>query len=988
MDNKGQMITIFFSLFLILAVITILGIESANLNTNENVNSLIQAYNLPKLQYYNFLNVINQISTINPSITTNAVFNSTIENIYNTLFQNLNVTSQGVNTSSLVINNFAESIPLLITNYQNIPTANPFQQMINISISSISNYVNTTSFGQNVEFVYNNNSVIPSWLEYYNSKYAIWWIKISSIPAKGTLTVYMKFASKKTNLFNNKTIGEAPQLSPIYGEYDDGGNVFPFYINGTSISSLSPIDGNGITKQSISGPSDFPTQNYIYISGSGSTSTYNVGAVIYDKNMPYNNNYIIEGWSYLNNANDAYPGTQSNVMFAVDANSYITGSTFYADGEGCGGAEAGIQYVTGGCLATSGSLSAGWFWLKEIILPNEMIADTYSAPPSIGGTLLASTSYSTSISNPYVGLSTWNGVTGGVYYALAFVRAYPPNGVMPSVQVLTVPPNIGYIAPLTITNHQNIATSNTFQQEVVINTSRYATLEAPNLQNIEFFYPNGTIIPSWLESGNSSSNNTIYWLKVGSIPANSSINAFIGFASTNTNLFNGKTVGEAPQLSPIYGEYDDGANVFNFYSDFKGTSLNTTKWIDGGTGTNCGGTVVSGGGPGVIINNGLSISTDSSTDWGGIISSKGFTPPAIFETDTISLSGVASGIAEGTANNLNAGMYLFNFWDSGFASGIIDEGLNNLAPPLISTGITGITWLSSSSQVVYHNYIATQESQTAYSLPSNIYPIIGIGDCSSSSSISVQWARVRAYPPNGIMPSTSIGTIQNVYPFDYQYSVANFTNATSISIPGTSTTAKIWNGGHAYTLTMWVNMDHAYGTCGYPCSDLFQTNQGCTSGLEQDPDNATGYKINLLEWNSSCGTGATAQGSPYQYVPYGKWELITGIFKYNSQGNAWIASCVDTHCTNSTWTLTAPAVYSTPATILGSGQINGKVADVQMYDSALTLNQISQLYNEFIGAQPVDNTTLIAWVPLDGNAYDNSGNGNTASLSSVNFLYP
>ncbi|MCL4362603.1 hypothetical protein M1585_03945, partial [Candidatus Parvarchaeota archaeon] len=271
---------------------------------------------------------------------------------------------------------------------------------------------------------------------------------------------------------------------------------------------------------------------------------------------------------------------------------------------------------------------------------------------------------------------------------------------------------------------------------------------------------------------------------------------------------------------------------------------------------------------------------------------------------------------------------------------------------------------------------------------SSLYASIQTGECSPNANMVYYWFRVRAYPPNGVMPSTSIGDIQDIYPFEYQYSVANFTNSTSISVPGTASTGKIWNGGHAYTLAMWVKMDHAYGTCGYPCSDLFQTNQGCTSGLEQDPYNATGYQVNLLEWNSSCGTGATAQGSPYQYVPYGKWELITGIFKYNSQGNAWIASCVDTSCTNRTWTLTAPAVYSTPATILGSNQMNGQVADVQMYDSALTLNQVNQLYNEFIGAQPVYNSTLVAWIPLDGNAYDDSGNGNTASLTSVNFLYP
>lgn len=437
MDNKGQMVTIFFSLFLILAVITILGIESANLNTNENVNSLIQAYNMPKLQYYFFLNTLSNVNSLTISNSTYGIVYSTLQKVYLNELQNINVSAVSLNTSNIVMQlpkkptNIISYIPVTIFNLQNQATPYPFQQMVNANYSVYGNYSNAEL--SNIEFFYFNGTVIPSWLESNTGQYAVWWIKVGSIPASSSFTVYMGFARKNVSLFNKVTIGEAPELSPGYGEYDNGANVFPFYINGTSISGLSPIDGNSITKQSTSGPSGFPTQNYIYVNGSGSTSTYNVGAVIYDKTMPYNNNYIIEGWGYLNNANNAYPDTQSNVMFAVDANGYTTGSTFYADGDGCGGKEASIQYVTGGCLASSGSLSAGWFWLKETILPSEMIADTYNKPPSIGGNLLASTSYSISTSNPYVGLSTWNGATGGVYYALGFVRAYPPNGIMPTV---------------------------------------------------------------------------------------------------------------------------------------------------------------------------------------------------------------------------------------------------------------------------------------------------------------------------------------------------------------------------------------------------------------------------------------------------------------------------------------------------------------------------------------------------------------------------
>ncbi|MCW1296039.1 MAG: hypothetical protein OH343_05230, partial [Candidatus Parvarchaeota archaeon] len=344
-----------------------------------------------------------------------------------------------------------------------------------------------------------------------------------------------------------------------------------------------------------------------------------------------------------------------------------------------------------------------------------------------------------------------------------------------------------------------------------------------------------------------------------------------------------------------------------------------------------------------------------------------------------------------TGNSDTAGGYagVADTWGWGY--GTISGGYGNIGNPFdisSGSGVASIYWIGNGNEGIGWNYNFVSSTNTNEGWSSSLYASIQTGECSPNANMVYYWFRVRAYPPNGVMPSTSIGDIQDIYPFEYQYSVANFTNSTSISVPGTASTGKIWNGGHAYTLAMWVKMDHAYGTCGYPCSDLFQTNQGCTSGLEQDPYNATGYQVNLLEWNSSCGTGATAQGSPYQYVPYGKWELITGIFKYNSQGNAWIASCVDTSCTNRTWTLTAPAVYSTPATILGSNQMNGQVADVQMYDSALTLNQVNQLYNEFIGAQPVYNSTLVAWIPLDGNAYDDSGNGNTASLTSVNFLYP
>ncbi len=138
-----------------------------------------------------------------------------------------------------------------------------------------------------------------------------------------------------------------------------------------------------------------------------------------------------------------------------------------------------------------------------------------------------------------------------------------------------MPPGIISYIPIIIQNSQNESTGPDFQEELVINSSQFLKFEAPNLQNIEFFYRNGSIIPSWLESGNSyNSTATTYWLKIiNGINAGSSITIYMGFANKNVSLFNGVDVGEAPMLSPIYGEYDDGANVFFKYWNFNGISL-------------------------------------------------------------------------------------------------------------------------------------------------------------------------------------------------------------------------------------------------------------------------------------------------------------------------------------------------------------------------------------------------------------------------------
>ncbi len=83
-----------------------------------------------------------------------------------------------------------------------------------------------------------------------------------------------------------------------------------------------------------------------------------------------------------------------------------------------------------------------------------------------------------------------------------------------------------------------------------------------------------------------------------------------------------------------------------------------------------------------------------------------------------------------------------------------------------------------------------------------------------------------------------------------------------------------------------------------------------------------------------------------------------------------------------------PASAGTGSLIVGSGEnhtdptgkpgySNVAVADLQIYNTILSYNQIKLLYSQGITASPVQSTGLVGWWPLGGDANDYSGNGHT-----------
>ncbi|MDE1853234.1 MAG: fibronectin type III domain-containing protein [Thaumarchaeota archaeon] len=139
------------------------------------------------------------------------------------------------------------------------------------------------------------------------------------------------------------------------------------------------------------------------------------------------------------------------------------------------------------------------------------------------------------------------------------------------------------IVPIEVTNNQVIPTG-TFQQKVVINSLAYSSWINPNWTNVEFENGDGSAVPTWIESGNSNSaSSTVVWLRLNSINPLATLTLYMDIFSLTVNLLSASgPIGEAPQLSPVWGQYDDGVQVFNAYANFQGSSQPLQWDLQGG----------------------------------------------------------------------------------------------------------------------------------------------------------------------------------------------------------------------------------------------------------------------------------------------------------------------------------------------------------------------------------------------------------------------
>ena len=335
------------------------------------------------------------------------------------------------------------------------------------------------------------------------------------------------------------------------------------------------------------------------------------------------------------------------------------------------------------------------------------------------------------------------------------------------------PSSLLYIVPVNLTNSQTAATPAPFQQMVSINESTYSSYLTYNGSFANFEFLNGTSshLPAWIEG--VTNGNILVWVKVPyGIPASSKLTIYLGLVAKTTNLLSSSGtsgIGEAPQLSSTYAEYDDGASVFTNYWNFAGTKLPSSWTQSGGI---------------LTVDNGLTYEFDGNGD-------SLSTPSINFETNITDYYGYLSG---GAATYSSTFAFLYPVGSGiGFTGygGVYGVDNNNnhvtISPSTdIDTGNILISFYANSSDTFAS--INNNPYTSVAGAPGTAPPTTGGFYWSSAFTSSgtygyIQWLNTRALPPDGVMPSVTFGSKQSPSPAQAMQKVVDLRGG-SVTITG------------------------------------------------------------------------------------------------------------------------------------------------------------------------------------------------------------
>jgi len=329
-------------------------------------------------------------------------------------------------TPWLQLQNLSSPYPIIITNSQSSATPAPFQQMIYLPNSTASSF-GIDSNAQNVMFL-SGGSPLYSWFEGNNGSGYIWWVKLpNGIPASSSIQIQMNVTAGANDYATYYPyVGEAPQLSSTYGQYDNGQDVFNFYDNfsGTTLSSNWINNGMSVT-----------VNNGVTLTPSGLAGTWSRDSITYNTNV-YSINYVAESYTKItalgsdinpimilnSNSGTAYSGSYDFVEGGID----LSGTTpsYYHD----------TQTSSGSVTSTSISMPSGYSYSAFNVY--QIYVDGASVGAAVDYSNILNTQTDYNPSTQYVGIGSWPGAVTPTTVTQWFrIRAYPPNGVMPSALV-------------------------------------------------------------------------------------------------------------------------------------------------------------------------------------------------------------------------------------------------------------------------------------------------------------------------------------------------------------------------------------------------------------------------------------------------------------------------------------------------------------------------------------------------------------------------
>ena len=187
--------------------------------------------------------------------------------------------------------------------------------------------------------------------------------------------------------------------------------------------------------------------------------------------------------------------------------------------------------------------------------------------------------------------------------------------------------------------------------------------------------------------------------------------------------------------------------------------------------------------------------------------------------------------------------------------------------------------------------------------------------------------------------------------------------------------AAVLQRSQTFTVTAWVDERRPIVNC----DGSGVTGTGATAAIIQ--------MSNLEFYTGGCfNLGLFLQGSGvWSGLEFGqndKWYFVAA--EYNGTSNTLPNIMLYLDMRNQTDTVATNLVTGSPSLTLDNG-FNGTVADVQLYNSTLSGNEIHALYMEGVGGAPMQLQNLVGWWPLNGNANDYSGNLNNGAATAVSY---